>query len=198
MIHIMKRRWSKIREWYLETGGTCISASASCNASTLDTRSISHVEEAPLHHQPLHHRGPPILHHQPLHHQAARVHISPPSQICTLAVFVGHNVSWSLGPWVPGSLDPGSLLFCFLTPHFPIPKAKAKAKRHKQKQKQAGISESKIKQAEAKAEANTSKARGHKQKQKQGGTSKRTHRSKHKQTHREKQGSTGKTKAPKH
>ena len=65
-----------------------------------------------------------------------------------------------LGPWVPGSLDPGSLLFCFPTPHFPIPKARAKAKRHKQKQKQAGISESKIKQAKAKAGANTSKARG--------------------------------------
>ena len=181
----MKRRWSKTRLWNLETGGTCSSASASRNASTLDTRSISHVEEAPLH-------------HQPLHHQAARVHMSPPSQICTLAVFVGHNVSWSLGPWVLGSLDTGSLLFCFLTLHFPIPKAKAKSKRHKQKQKQAGISESKIKQAEAKAEANTNRARGHKQKQKQGGTSKRTHRSKHKQTHREKQGSTGNTKAPKH
>jgi hypothetical protein len=195
----MKRRWSKIREWYLETGGTCISASASCNASALDTRSISHVEEAPLHHQPLHHRGPPIVHHQPLHHQAARVHISPPSQICTLAVSVGHNVSWSLGPLGPWAPRPSVPVILFLDPSFFYPQgqrqskktqAKAKTSRHKRKQNQAGGSKSRSKHKQRKGAQAKTKARGH--------TQTKTHRSKHKQTHREKQGSTGKTKAPKH
>ena len=105
------------------------------------------------------------------------------------------SVTMCLGPWVPGSLGPSTQgpcyfvsrpLISYLLGHSQSKKTQAKAKtsRHKRKQNQAGKSKARSKHKQSK---------GHKQTQKQAQANKTQ-----KLTHREKQGSTVKTKAPKH
>ena len=91
-MNVMKRRWSKTRIWNLETGGTCISASVLCNASTLDTRSISHDHlQMPMRTASRHAR---ILHRCAVHHVSYGVsyHASSEHNCCFIPRFIPFQV----------------------------------------------------------------------------------------------------------